>query len=280
MVRKKRNAYLFAPLTPLFGVLLFGIGNLIIGLIGSIWPPATGWIMAVLLPFLSVPATLVIVFIAVLGVLTFGLMLPAVSIGGKDAFEGWSSAYSYLLWGFNRWVGYTVIAVLIWVISGAAVWGLAELFIYLFIKTVSMGLLPGDLVNYAASGLAGDTVPLMSGSVGLQAASWVAVVIAFIIRCLALGYVFSYFFTSNTVICFLLRKHVDRIDVDQVYEEEAEEEFEEEFEEPVVSPEEGEEAEGEAEEQPQAEEPSEEPGAPEEGPEPEETEEGPEEERQ
>jgi len=223
MVRAKRRAYLFAPLTPLFGVLLFAVGNIVIGLIGCI-PVVGPWIMAALVPFCAVPATVVITFIVVLGALTFGLMLPAISIGGKDAFEGWSSAYSYLLWGFNRFVSYTVLAAVIGTLTTLAAYGLVELFVYLLVKTLSIGLIGRSLISYTlGGGLAADVAPVLEGPLGLTVASWLTILIVFVARCMVFAYAISYFFTSNTLICFLLRKHVDRIDVDQVYEEKPEE---------------------------------------------------------
>jgi len=224
MVRAKRRAYLFAPLTPLFGILAFGVANIVVGLIGSI-PVVGPWLMVVLVPLCSVPGTVVMTFVAVLGVVSFGLMLPAVSIGGKDAFEGWSSAYSYLLWGFNRFVCYTLLAAVIGLLTTLVAFGITELFVYLLVKTVSMGIIGGTLVHYVGgSGHAADVLPVTGGSVGMAVVSWVTVVIAFIARCLVPAYAISYFFTANTIICFLLRKHVDRIEVDQVYEEKPEEE--------------------------------------------------------
>jgi len=224
MVRAKRRAYLFAPLTPFFGVLLFAVGNIVIGLIGCI-PVVGPWIMAFLLPFCAVPAALIITFIVVLGVLTFGLMLPAISIGGKDAFEGWSSAYSYLLWGFNRFVSYTVLAAVIGALTALAAYGIVELFVYTLIKTVSIGLIGKSLLSYTmGGGLAPDVSAITGGSLGLAVASWLTILIVFVARCMVFAYAISYFFTANTIICFLLRKHVDRIDVDQVYEEKPEQE--------------------------------------------------------
>ncbi|MBS3763219.1 MAG: hypothetical protein KGZ25_07960, partial [Planctomycetes bacterium] len=88
MIRSKRKAYYFAPVTPLFGIMIFAFCNMIAGLIGSI-PFVGPWALAILLPFGVLPSTLILTFIIVLGVATFGLMFPAVSIGGKDAFEGW-----------------------------------------------------------------------------------------------------------------------------------------------------------------------------------------------
>jgi len=225
MVRKKRKAFFLAPVTPLLAVLAFALCNQIAGLVGSI-PLIGPWILALLLPIGVLPGTIVLTFIAVLGVLSFGLMLPSISIGGKDAFEGWSSAYSYLLWGFNRFVSYTVLAAVIGVLSVLAAAGLSELFISLMHRTVSIGLIGRGLFETTMEGgiFRISLAPLLTGAAGMQVASWIAVIIALLIRMLVPAFAFSYFFTSNTIICFLMRKHVDRVDVDEVYYEEDEEE--------------------------------------------------------
>ncbi len=222
MVRKKRKAFYFAPLTPLIGVFLFGLCSQLAGLVGSI-PWVGPWILAVLIPFAVLPGTIVLVFIAVLGVLSFGLMMPAISIGGKDAFEGWSSAYSYLLWGFNKFISYSVLALILGVISIVAAAGISELFILILNRTLSIGLIEGDIISVVTN----DTgifrlslLPVAETDIGLQVASWVTVIIALIIRLLVPAFAFSYLFTSNTIICFLMRKHVDKIEVDEVYYEE------------------------------------------------------------
>ncbi|MFP4176213.1 MAG: hypothetical protein ACLFT2_03220 [Candidatus Brocadiia bacterium] len=229
MVRDKRNAYLFAPLTPLFGLVAFAVCNMLIGVIGSI-PYVGPWLMLISLPFVALPAALVATFIIVLGVATFGLMFPAVSIGGKDAFEGWSSAYSYLLWGFNRFVGYTVIAAVLGLLTTLLGGVLAELFNSVLIRTLSIGYLGGSVLE-ATSGWFAPLLPLPEGAVGLRLASWVVAIVGLLARALVVGYAFSFFFTSNTIICFLLRKHVDRIDIDEIYEETSEDTFEGEFDE-------------------------------------------------
>ncbi len=229
MVRDKRNAYFFAPLTPLFGIVIFAVCNMVLGLICSI-PYIGPWITAISVPFVALPAAIITTFIVVLGVTTFGLMFPAVSIGGKDAFEGWSSAYSYLLWGFNRFVGYTLIAAIVGSITTLIAVGVAELFIGILVKTISIGLIGGSIMQL--NGVCSVLKPVGGGSVGMSVASGVTMIIAVLARTLVVAYVFSFFFTANTIICFLLRKHVDRIEIDEVYEESPEEEtFEEEFEE-------------------------------------------------
>ena len=274
MVNAKRNAYFFAPISPLIGVVIFGLLNALGGLVGSI--PYVGPILMVLgiVPWLI--STIIMLFIIVLGVLSFGLMFPAISIGGKDAFEGWSSAYSYLLWGFSRFVGYSFIACLIGVVGTVAAWLLAEFFIYILTQTINIGLITQhDWVVYTGiieSQFSPAIEPSASPSTLMKVTSCFMVAALMAIRALPAAFLFAYFFTSNTVICFLMRKHVDRIELDEVYEEEPEEE------EPPVPPLGEEEEEEEEPEFGMEEEEAPEPETEEEAPEVEEEEEEPEEE--
>jgi len=239
MADKKRKAFFFAPLAPLFGVVVFGICNILVGLVGSI-PYIGPWLDIFLVPIFSIAATVVIVFVAVLGLLSFGLMMPAISIGGKDAFEGWSSAYSYVLWGFNRWICYSLLALVIGAVTTLAAWAIGELFIYILASSVDIGMVGSKHLLVWAVLPAGDESlweyflrmgpvvgPIQASGfegVGLTIASSIAACIALFVRIMVFAYAASYFFTANTIICFLLRKHVDRIDIEEIYEEEAEEE--------------------------------------------------------
>lgn len=226
MVNAKRNAYFFAPISPLIGVLIFALLNALGGLVGSI--PYVGPILMVLGIVPWFVSTIIVLFIIVLGVLSFGLMLPAISIGGKDAFEGWSSAYSYLLWGFSRFVGYSFIACLIGIVGTVAAWGLAEFFIYVLTQTINFGLITEhNWIAYSAfieDGFGPAIGPSPSPSSLMRVTSCFMVAGLMAVRALPVAFLFAYFFTSNTIICFLMRKHVDRIELDEVYEEEPEEE--------------------------------------------------------
>ena len=245
MAKSKYAAYFFAPLSPLIGVAIFALLNALGGLIGSI--PYVGPILMIvgIVPWFI--STVIILFIAALGVISFGFMYPAISIGGKDAFEGWSSAYSYVLWGFNKFIGYSVIACLIGLVSTAAAWFLCEFFIYVLLQTIDFGYVAGQswVVYSAFTGPYYTTELFTPSGFSLLNVSRVCMLVALLcVRAVPAAYLISYFFTANTVVCFLLRKHVDRIDIDEVYEEqEEEEEFGEAVEEPVAPPAEAEEAE-------------------------------------
>ena len=225
MVKSKRRAYLMAPLSPIIGVVLFSLAHAVAGLVNSI--PYAGPILMVPGYVVAVFSAIIIVFIVVFGVLSFGLMLPSISIGGKDAFEGWSSAYSYLLWGLNRFIGYTVVVAAVGVLAFGAALGLSELLIYCLVKTVGFGLISAPVQACFDSIRAGayDKAiwdSFQYGKLYVVGSTWLALVVV-IVRMLPCAYLFAYFFTANTLICFLMRKNVDKIELDEVYEEAPEE---------------------------------------------------------
>lgn len=241
MVRAKRKAYLWAPLTPVFGVILLVACNAVLGLLVhyiAMIPWAGPVVAAVLTPVFGVPIAIITTFMVVLGVLSFGLMFPAISLSGKDAFEGWTTAYSYLLWGFNRFVVYTAMAAVLGVATTFAVCYVSQVFVYTLVGSISVGLRE-SLVQFGGGGV------LQSAGGALVGASWMVILVICVSRILVVAYAFSYFFTANTIICFLLRKHVDRIDVDEIYEEESEEEAQPE-QEPAAEPETSDQPEAEA----------------------------------
>jgi len=229
MVRSRRSAYFLAPMMPFIVILFLSVLNLLGGLIASC-PLYIGRILLIFpgLPLL-LASTVVIVFLIVFGVLSFGLMTPAVSVGGKDAFESWSTAYSYVLWGLRRFICYTLLAGVIGAVASVVAWALAELLIYCIHQTVDIGYISATpwMAYFAGvtDGRFGVTLGPASG--GLEAVlSGVVVVFMVALRALPAAYAFSYFFTANTIIFFLMRKDQDNIEVDEVYEEPAEEEGE------------------------------------------------------
>lgn len=229
MVRSRRMSYFFAPLWPVLGIVVITFFCAVGGLVGSL--PYVGPIALIVGFPLLVLANAIIVFLAVFGVLAFGMMLPAISVGGKDAFEGWSTAFSYVSWGFGRLVCYRLIAGILGALAAVAAWALIELVIYCVFQTVSIGFCAGKpWIIYQMSGPAGFG-PYLAGVAAEQgtfisACSHVMVALFVVLRALSVAFVFAYFFAANTVIFLLMRKHVDNVAIDEVYEEEEEEEAE------------------------------------------------------
>ena len=221
MVREKRNSYFFAPLVPLGIIVVLAVINLLIGLAGSI--PYVGSVFLIAANFLAAINAGVLVFVAVLAVLGFGMMLPAISIGGKDAFEGFSSAYSYVLWGLNRFVCYTALAAVLGALTAYVASWLAQLFMGLLTGSLGLGLVGANRsIAEHAQALMGQGAPLwlprlVDPSLGVKLAATALVLIGMCANALVAAYVFSYFFTANTIICLLMRKHVDRIEIEDIY---------------------------------------------------------------
>jgi len=222
-VRAKRMAYFLAPVTPLIAIVLLTVANALGGLVASI--PLVGPILLIVpgAPLLLI-STMLIVFLIVVGALAFGMMMPAVSAGGKGAVEGWSTAYSYVLWAFGRFVVYTLIAGAIGVIAVLAASAVVAFFNYALHQTVNLGYLRSfSWVLYGASG-AGKSVGGYYGVLQI-----IMTVVLLLVAMLPLAFAFSYYFTANTIVFFLLRKHVDNVDVDELFDED-------ELEEPTAEP--------------------------------------------
>ena len=215
-VRAKRKAYFLAPVMPLAVIVVLSLLNALGGLVASV--PVLGRILLVFpgLPLLFA-TTITIVFLAVFGVLAFGLMMPAVSVGGKDAFESWSTAYAYVLWGLRRFVCYTLLVGAIGVVASVVAWALAELVIYVIYHSVSIGFVGGeDWLCYATD----KGMLLAPAGSGLNVIlSGVFVALLLLVRAVPVAYAIAYFFTANTIVFLLLRKEQDNIEVEEIYED-------------------------------------------------------------
>ncbi|MFW6188836.1 MAG: hypothetical protein ACOC7T_00250 [Planctomycetota bacterium] len=221
MVRSHRSAYFLAPVLPLLFLAGLAVLNLLGGLVASI--PYVGRILLVFpgMPLLFITSVLM-VMIALFGVLSFGLMMPAVSVGGKDALDGWSTSYTYVLWGSGRFIWYTLWMVVVGIIGAVAAYWLTELLIYLLVRTVNLGFVSSKpWIDFTMGGM------LVSGAGGGLFNSVISNIIALLllaVRGLPVAFVVSFFFTANTIIFLRLRKHVDNIDIEEVYQEAEEEE--------------------------------------------------------
>jgi hypothetical protein len=203
---RKWPAYFAAPLFPVGGVVLATIPVLILGLImranvglflgGLLWPLVlvAGLLMTVLL----------------LGTL-FGwpLMWATISTEGSDSFDALSRTYAYLFQrplhylfyvivaGFIGWVGWLLVenfaGAVIWMGYWAAGWGCGA-------PTIES--------------IRGGGEPLLGlGNVGaLLIHFW-----ADCVKLLAVGYLFSYFWSASAAIYLLLRRNVDATEMDEVF---------------------------------------------------------------
>ncbi len=203
--------FFMAPLIPLIGVaivaaliaipsvlLRVGVGTVLVGLF--VWP-------------LLLLGGLAIAWVLVGLALGWPLLWAHLSVEGGDSLDPLSPMYGYL---FRRPLHY-----LFYVGVAAVLGGLGWLVVgYFAAGTIAA-------TYWAASWTGGEagTLLIASGDVGGAVSSFGAHVIHFWVQCVklvAVGFLYSYFWTASTAIYFLLRYNVDQKEMDEVLPEEEE----------------------------------------------------------
>jgi len=227
-------SFVSAPLIPLVIVLIVGLLPLIAGALASI--PYLGPIfnIAMGLLFVLLLAAGFVMTLVLLG--TFGgfnLMYPTIAVEGSDSFDAISRSFSYVYARPWRMVFYTLVAV----VYGAIC--------YLFVRTFvwMMLTLTHHFVSAGMWATAPSTEPLWStmwrGPTGRfsydidfltlawhqdLAAFFVAFWVYLVVGMLG-AFAISFYFSSNTIIYYLMRNEVDATEMDDVYLEQSEEDF-------------------------------------------------------
>jgi hypothetical protein len=232
---KKWPSAVVSPLLP-FGVLvalaaLMGVvaglplnipyaGEVVIGL---------AWILVLAIGFL-----LAMVFIG--GTFSVGLQWPAIAVEGRDSFDAISRSISYISSRPWRYLFYLAFSA----VYGCLTFVLVKLvaFLTLYIAHAGVGMFAFAWGNNTATpklerlwatptldapwphpGLSDLSGQGAEGLATYAFQFWVWVVLG-----LAVAFLFSFFFTSQTVIYFLLRKSVEAREIEEVHMEESEEE--------------------------------------------------------
>jgi hypothetical protein len=219
--QRKWASYFSAPLFPMIGVALVGLP---LALFGLLLRSDIGLVVAGSLWFLVLLAGL---FMAVLLVgLFFGfpLMWATISAEGTDAFDALSRSYAYtyqrpLLYvaysiaaGALGMLGWLVVAVFTSAVVDLGAWGVSWCSGERIAPETLAGL-PSLLFDSASVGSLDADVTSSTGELGLRLIRfWIDLAVT-----LAMAFVFSYFWTATTAIYFLLRRHVDATEMDEVY---------------------------------------------------------------
>jgi hypothetical protein len=205
----KYLAYFSAPLIPLVGVALAALPVLLIGFLMYLYIGGFGLFLAALSWPLMLVAGLVMTLL-ILG-LFFGwpLMWGTISTEGTDSFDALSRSYAYVFQRPLHYLFYVIVAAIfgwlgwllvqnfasgiIWMTYWAASWGGTD---KLVIDKVMLG---GDLTGMGNAGV------------------WLIHLCTGCVKLLAVGYLFSYFWTASVAIYFLLRRTVDATEMDEVF---------------------------------------------------------------
>jgi hypothetical protein len=211
-VKAKWLSYLGAPIVSLVGVLVLtvvvGLGGLILlrfgpGIIvgGILWPLvlAAGLLMAMLL----------------LG-LMFGwpLMWATISAEGTDCFDALSRGYAYVFQRPLHYLFYAIVAAIVGFLGWLLVSNFAAAVVYLGYWAASWG---GGAAQVDMIRDGGEGLGMLGGFGALLIRFWCECV-----KLIAVGYLFSYFWTASTGIYFLLRRDVDATEMDEVFLDENE----------------------------------------------------------
>jgi hypothetical protein len=202
----KYAAYFSAPLIPLLGVALAMLPVLVLGFI--MYLGGLGIFLAALTWPLLLVAGLVMTLLLLGLIFGWPVMWGTIATEGTDSFDALSRSYAYVFQrplhylfyavvaSFFGWLGWLFVenfaAGIIWMTYWAASWGATQ--------DKIMTVMPG-----------GDI-----GGLGYVGAS----IIHFCTDCvklLAVGYLFSFFWTASVAIYFLLRRAVDATEMDEVF---------------------------------------------------------------
>jgi len=228
-VRKWPSA-VTSPLIPL-GVLVFLA--LLMGAFAGLflWIPHVGeWLVGVFF-FLPLLLSVVLALIFIGGAFSVGLQWPTIAAEGSDAFDAISRSISYISSRPWKYLFSTVFSL----VYGCATFILVKFvaFVTLFIAHEAIAVFSwgeGDATEkisrlWEAPALANPwPAPGFEQYYSEPAAACVFMFWIWVVLGVMMAFLVSFFFCSQTVIYFLMRKSVDATDIEEVYMEEGEEE--------------------------------------------------------
>lgn len=228
----KFGSYFTAPLIPV-GIMVFvGIFIALGGLLGAI--PRIGEILAPIFMGLALFGGFVIALVAVGLMAGYNLMYPTIAVEGSDSFDAISRAFSYVFARPWRMGFYSLVAA----VYGGICYAFVRVFAWLLL--ISVHIAAGMGMNIDDSSVTGSmdirgkleaiwpapTLADLQPSINWVTLNWsecfgaaVIWVWAALVTGLVLAFVLSFFYSMNTVIYCLLRKHVDDTDLEDIYVE-------------------------------------------------------------
>lgn len=212
--------YFLAPLYPLCGILLLMLPIAALGLMARITD--LGVVLAGLVWILVIVAGLVAAWLLAGLLFGFPLMWGTISAEREgDAFEAFSRSFSYVYGKPLHYLFYAIVAALFGALCLAIIQGAAEIIIEFGFWALSWGAGEvrmrqiGSLANLGLSGLYAPLAPAEPGIV--KAGVFLMLLAIGLVRLIATGFVFSFFWCVASAIYLLLRQEVDDKELDDVY---------------------------------------------------------------
>ncbi len=213
---RKYSSYFWSVGACVAGFLFFMLVVSAVSLLGAI-PWGIGSFLSIFLMLgypLAVLAGFLMTLIAIGTVFGSSLFYPAISAEGTDAFDAISRGFGYVYTRPWHYIFYQLVALGHGIVSV----GFVYLFGYLMLTfTDASGFSMGKTFHNITN------IWIQAPDSGLQAlAGYIYAFWYSLVGGLVLSYGLSYFFSAQTIIYFLLRKKVDGIEVNEVYEEKEE----------------------------------------------------------
>ncbi|MCA9185456.1 MAG: hypothetical protein R3E01_17795 [Pirellulaceae bacterium] len=200
------------PLSCLLPVVILG-GML--AMLGIIMNAGAGMFLAgVVWPVVLLVSAFVAVFL--IGLLFgFPLMIPSVAAESSDSYEALSRSFSYVYQRPLHYLFYATVASVIGLVGWCMVWFAAEMVIATALGATLWAT--GENQSATLLSLVGESSGVIT-SPPLLFRGGAALIRAFdgLVRAIASGFAYSFFFTASSAIYLLLRYHVDAVELDEV----------------------------------------------------------------
>jgi len=223
-------SFIFAPVIPLIIILFVGVLVAIGGLLIYI-PWGIGPIIVGIFFFLALLAGFVMTLVVVGTAGGFNLMYPTIAVEGSDSFDAISRSFSYIFARPWRMIFYTIVSL----VYGALTFIFCRYFVYIMLGLTHffvgwwLGFRPGRYWPEIWPPVSDQNLAYHIVFPALSFPEQVAAVLisiwVYILLGLLAGYVVSFYFSSNTIIYFLMRREVDATEMDDVYLEETDDDF-------------------------------------------------------
>jgi hypothetical protein len=225
-------SFVFAPVIPVAIVVVVGLVVSLGGLL--LYVPFIGEILVGVFYFLAIAAGFVMTLVALGTAGGLNLMYPTIAVEGSDSFDAISRSFSYVYARPWRMLWYTVVAI----IYGAFTFLFVRVFIWLTLAFTHKAV--GFLVTRTTDGEHALWTALWPGSgvwhlpyhvdyislsFGQKVAAFLIALWVFLVIAFLGAYLVSYYFSSSTVIYYLMRREVDATELDDVYVEQSDDDF-------------------------------------------------------
>jgi hypothetical protein len=208
--------YLYAPLLPLLGMAVLWVFCLVIGVLGRIpggGPTIVGvtWGLGLACGFLMT--------VILIGVTAgWPIMFATVNVEATDGFDALSRGFHYVMERPLHYFSYAVFSVAFGAFSIFFVWLAAHLIVHLTTLAVASGMGLEPATQLLVGGPPLTTSPSLASPTAGDATIGRTMVVAWNrgVAVLVLGFVYSFFWTSTTIIYLLLRRSADGKELDEV----------------------------------------------------------------